>query len=679
MTAYATPVGTSDRSSRWDPGFLATLMRSDRLTLVFSPAGADRDAMVQRTLMPMFGRRAIDRSMADAPPPAGAKPATERRHRRRDSQRGAEVVIRFDGWGARPLQALREQIAAVLPPPAGEVLPSALGALLNATARAHDARLLLVFDGFERHLATSPADFAEVLQFDHQLVEWLRQPESSARVLFLVDDASQPLLLQRYGSSMQQFGRGWLRIRPPAQPAARQAIRSPISPLGGPATHPATTQTTTQASEQLPAHAAKPAMAPAPVQEPVAATPAEAAPPDDATDEISSFVRGLDLGPTAEPELRFDVTDDAFVAQRDVPRHAPAAEPGRWWSTFFGAALGVLMGLAIGAAAWFFWLRGEAPPAVASGAAVTAQPGPAAPPAPAPPPGPVAQNAPPRPAAPPAAAALPPVVPQQLTLAIAVPPDSGSAQALLDELARQVGAPSGLTVNAAPSVGPAGVALLRADALPVARDAAAAGAPRALIPLFREQIQVLARADGRWRFLHQLKGAHLNVGEAGGARSQTANALYRRLFGGNLPSWDVDRRDEASAVRELLREGSALDAVFVVSDRPALEQLPASVRSQLRVLALDPQHPSTAEVMRSFAVPAESAGRAPLPQVTSYLVADAAGASPALQALACALVRSQPELQQRGSALLRGIDGRTPAPAGWVSLLASGNGGCPPR
>ena len=232
MTVWASPVGAAFPPTRWDAGFLAGLLRSDRLTLVFSPAGAARDSMLQRALIPLLGRRSIDRSITPfggdmVPPPAGA-PAMERRRPRRDSRRGAEVVIRFDGWGANPLQALREQVAAALPRASDAAPAPVLAALLQACARQHDVGLLLVFDGFERHLAISPDDSADVRQFDAQLMDWLRQSESPAHVLFLVDDASQDLLLRRFGASLRQFGRGWLRIRP--QDVAPAAVETTAVP-----------------------------------------------------------------------------------------------------------------------------------------------------------------------------------------------------------------------------------------------------------------------------------------------------------------------------------------------------------------------------------------------------------------------------------------------------------------
>ena len=650
MTAWASPIGAPVSPTRWDAGFLATLLRSDRLTLVFSPAGAERDSMLQRALIPLLGRRSIDRSIVSplgdaAPSAAMAAPQAERRSARRDSRRGAEVVIRFDGWGANPLQALREQVAAVLPRGADAAPAPTLAALLQATARQHDARLLLVFDGFERHLAISPADSADVRQFDAQLLDWLQQSESPARVLFIVDDASQDLLLRRYGASLRQLGRGWLRIRPDAVASVE----------------------------------------PAPVAVPVAPAALATPPHDDqAADAALDFWRRQAVGADRiDIRAQDDLTTVAYG--NSVPWSEP---PRRRWTTLGGAVLGLAIGLGLGV--WFVTRHGDAADRIiaqtlgsrtpAEAAPVVTRPG--ATPAVSPVPHPAAKSAVQSAAQPvPARAEAPAVAaPAALALEVTLPPDSGAARTLIDELARRVAAPAGIGLSVAAPDKPGAATILRADALPAARDSSASSGPRRLLPVWREQVQVVVNADGRWRFLHQLRGAHLNIGEAAGARAHTANALYRRLFGTPVPSWDIDRRDEGSALRELLRDGSALDGVVVVSDRSALDQVPAAQRAQLRVLAIDPQHPSTSELMRGFAMPRDAAGRALVPQVTSYLVmADAASPSPTLQALACALGRAQPALQQQGSALLRGLDPRTSVPAGWESALAPGEAACPPH
>lgn len=611
---------------------LASMVRDNALTLVFSPAGEDRDAMMRQRLMPRFGRRGIDRAIDEAAVATGVAPIIERRRARHGSRRGAEVAIRFDGWGALPLQALRAQLSAQLPLAPADSPPKALAELLRAAARQHDVRLLLVFDGFERHLANAPEDCPDVREFDRQLIDLLRQPVPPARVLFLVDDGSQDRLHARYSAALPQLDRGWLRVR--ALPAGREA--SPSS-----------------------------------TRAPEVPTLDEILP--DTSAGVGEYVPALDSSYD-------DVESPAVLA---VPTPPPAARPvaaqapRRWASTLGGVVLGVVIG--VGLAGWFVgWHQlsrdngGPLPPTTtANGRGAAADhvpPSVATPAAAVSPPLPAAASAP----APAAIEQRPAAVPRA-GLRVAIAADHAAASAWLDEINRMTAGPAGLNVNVVPPGTTDAAALMRADSLPAVR-----GAPRALLPLAREPVQVVVRAESGRRFLHQLRGLHINVGEAGGARAQTTNALYRRLFGSGVPSWDVDHRDEAVALRELAREGSTLDAVAVVSDRSALEQLPAALRGQLRVLVLDAQHPSTAEVSRGFHMHSDPAGRGLMPQATTYLVLPPTEGTtnPAAMALACALLRAQPDLQRRGSSLMRGIDARTSVPAGWVSLLQAGESSC---
>lgn len=624
MASTTSPLGNAAGAAQWDARMLASMVRDNALTLVFSPAGHERDAMMRQLLMPRFGRRRIDRPIGEATVTTGVAPIIERRRARHGSRRGAEVAIRFDDWGGWPLQALREHLEGQLPLAPAENAPQTLGDLLRAIARQHDVRLLLVFDGFERHLANAPEDSPGVSEFDRQLIDLLRQPAPPARVLFLVDDGSQDRLHARYSAALPQLDRGWLRVR--AQPTGPRP------------------SVTTRAQE-LP-------------------TLDEAV--HDASADLGAVAPGLDSAPGDGADQRPPVVQTAQL----TPRTAAEPPARRWVGTLAGMALGVVIGM--GFAGWFVgWHQlsreNDRPSALApatdgrGGGAERVQPPAVAPTAAASPSVPAAAQA-------PAPALIEPrVVPiarAALHLGIAV--DHAAARDWVDELTRMVAGPAGIGMTVvAPGTADAAM-LARGDALPALR-----GAPGALLPLAREQVQVVVRAESGRRFLHQLRGLHMNIGEAGGARAQTAHALYRRLYGNAVPSWDVDHRDEASALRELAREGSTLDAVAVVSDRPALERLPAALRGQLRVLVLDAQHPSTAEVSRGFHMHSDPAGRGLMPQATTYLVLPAAGgvAAPAGTALACALLRARPELQRRGSSLMRGIDPGTPAPSGWVSLL----------
>lgn len=628
---------------------LAQMLRGDRVTLVFSPAGPERDTMVRRAVMPLFGRRAVDGPIHEAAAWTAPAPAAERRRTPRDSRRGAEVAIRFDGWGARPLSALRAQLAAELPGAPGDAPAPTLSAQLKAAARRHDVRLLLVFDGFEKHLDSAPEDSEEVRRFDTELAECLSQVSPPARVLFLVDDASQDRLHARYAQLLPQIDRGWLRVRP-------QSVAVPQPPQPTAPGEPIV----------LDDVVARP-------QIDLAAIAPGADDHDDEPEQIWWSATEADAHAAAQVAQAAPAAQAAPIA-RAAPAvalpAAPAPQRVRWPRH---VAVALLVPALVVAVAWRWW---PTQPAADAPAGATSQPAST-----------TAATTPKTANAAPAARAEP------AALAIAVPPDSGAARAMLAELSKIVAAPG---VSAAAPGDAAPLAIWRADALPADREQAERKGMRVIAPLYREQIQVVVRADNGWRHLHQLQGLHINVGEAGGARERTAQALYRRLFGRPLGAWDVDRHDEASALQELLRPGSTLDAVFVVSDQRVLESLPSSQRARLRVLALDPQHGSNGGIGRLFQVAPDPAGWGLGVMVTSYLVAtDESAASPAAwSSLACALARvhaalqagaqaalqagaqaaltagAQSALQKSGSHLLRGVDMWQPIPGGWMPMLA---------
>src|SRR5262245_28666212 len=100
MTAPASGQGSPLRSD-WHPGVLASLLRSNRLTLLSCEPGAARDAMLRRGLMPVLQPTRL---------PDG----------------WTERALRFDGWGDLPLHALREQIERMLPPAPTQPEPATL-------------------------------------------------------------------------------------------------------------------------------------------------------------------------------------------------------------------------------------------------------------------------------------------------------------------------------------------------------------------------------------------------------------------------------------------------------------------------------------------------------------------------------------------------------------------------
>jgi hypothetical protein len=698
-----------DLAFHWHPGLLAALLRCDRLTIVHAPPGATRDAMLQQVLLPLLGRRTTDCPRDQMPPQPTVLPIVEQRRPRTGSRRNAELVLRFDAWGESPLAALRERIALSLPMAWPGGAPATLADHLRQACRAHDVQLLLVLDAFERHLA-QPLGRRAIARFDAQFIDWMQHADVPAHVLLLVDGAHGEQL-QRYATALPAVGHGWLRA------AAEGDRDTSPAPLRDRARVPAAAPV-----RLLPPTPAAPSTAPhAPTAPPVQPAPAPAAGPDiraapddhfGAPPRVSPAVLAATrpVAPAVAPVAAPVITAVRHPAANDNERPVEKA-PLRWPRQVANAALVV-------AGAWMLgvWLLGHEEPGVRTVAGDgpregTVAPAPAAPTqaAPTPTPGaptstvvptppvaappataPPVATTPPATTAPPAAApAPPPAAATAVTaapaaswqLTIARPVEGGSAPWLIDELARRVAAPAAITLQYAAPGSAAPLAVWRHDALVATREDGR-GPLRVLAPLYNEQIQVLVRADSRWRWLHQLQGLHLNVGVASGARARTADTLYRRLYGRALPGWDTDHSDEVTALRRLLGDRS-IDAMLVVAESPVLATQPPAVRERLRLLQVDPEHRSTASVLRSYlALRGPQPNAPPVLAVTSFLVAPTAASAdtdPALRALVAALCRARPALQAQASPLLRGIDPRVQPSVGWPYLIPmrDGSADCP--
>jgi hypothetical protein len=173
----------------WHPELLAAPLRSKRLTVLYGPPGAWRDGMVRRGLMPLLRQ----------PPPAP-----------HDRLRRRQVPIRFDGWGPLPLQALRTRIDAEFSAVWPHGAPETLAAHLRAIERHHHAIVLLVLDGFERHLQER-AERHDIERFDIELSECITHERVPMHVLIVVDELENRAL-QRYTRWIADFGNDFLRL-----------------------------------------------------------------------------------------------------------------------------------------------------------------------------------------------------------------------------------------------------------------------------------------------------------------------------------------------------------------------------------------------------------------------------------------------------------------------------------
>jgi hypothetical protein len=678
---------------------LADRLRRSRLTLVSCEPTAARDVMLRRGLLPLV-------------------------------QQPGECALRFDAWGVLPLPALREQIDRALPLAAPDASATTLADQLIAAGVHQRLRLLLVLDAFERHLR-EPAERADIVAFDTELMACVADPAVPLHVLLVVDDATRPAL-HRYTRWMHDFGRDWLRVpsasvrdemlwsdtdiepppdaaepdapsqeaewaldlsldEPPQAPAA-SGMAVPAAHIAGsaalgfantvepsaapaqptlieptPVDAAAADRQADAASTAAPGAAAAPPTAVPEAAPPVAASP-EASPPEATSPPAPLFA--FDVTRPIEPPARAATMPPWRVEPDDTAQRQPRA---RWWQG--PLRLGADMA-ALAAGMWLVatWIigSGDDRPELRARPPLAGEPAAtdtaSAPVARAPATvAPVPTPTPPPAPAPPRVAA--PALPPSQALTMALPIDGGAAAPMIDELVRRVAAPAGITLNVIAADAAATLAIWRHDALAAAR-ARSSPQLRLLAPLFTEQIQVIVRNDAPWDYLREIKGLRLNIGRDG-ARASTARTLYQQLFGTPLPPTSANDLDEGEALQQMLRRGGTIDAMIVVSQSPLMARLPAAARGQLRELPFDPNDPRTAGALESYRLQRIPERERPRLTVTSFLVT---GPAPhpqegTLRALAFALCRAQPSLQARGSPLLLGFaPGEQPA-APWPYVL----------
>jgi len=190
------------------------------------------------------------------------------------------------------------------------------------------------------------------------------------------------------------------------------------------------------------------------------------------------------------------------------------------------------------------------------------------------------------------------------------------------DLAQFVAPSADIKLDALPSAGSAenvkllryepGVklALVQSDVYQSFLDIAASGnsAARALIkplrvimPLYNEEIYFIVRADSERNFIHEIRNAKLNAGEAGSGTALTSATLYRLMFNEAMPDANASYLSNEEALAKLVTD-KTLDVVAVVAGQPAklLVDMKPESRKLIKLLKFDPRHPSSQAVLKTY-------------------------------------------------------------------------------
>ena len=124
---------------------------------------------------------------------------------------------------------------------------------------------------------------------------------------------------------------------------------------------------------------------------------------------------------------------------------------------------------------------------------------------------------------------------------------------------------------------------------------------RVVVPLHREEIHFIVRADAPYDHLHEIGDARINLGRRGSDTAATIGSLYPLLFGKPLGATQASYLSHEEALIKLTTD-KTIDVVAIVAGQPVglLANMKPTARRYVKLLGLDPGHASSRVVLRRY-------------------------------------------------------------------------------
>ena len=201
---------------------------------------------------------------------------------------------------------------------------------------------------------------------------------------------------------------------------------------------------------------------------------------------------------------------------------------------------------------------------------------------------------------------------------------------------------------------------------------------RVIMPLYNEEIYFIVRADSERNYIHEIRNAKINAGETGSGTALTSATLYRLMFGVAMPDDSASFLPNEEALAKLVTD-KTIDVVVVVAGQPAklLADMKPESRRLIKLLRFDPDHPSSAAVLKTYFPASVRASNYPnllnadLPglAVKAFLVTynfQLKDTESHLQGLARSLCQNFPALREKGHPKWREVElALPPLGRGW--------------
>jgi uncharacterized protein len=123
---------------------------------------------------------------------------------------------------------------------------------------------------------------------------------------------------------------------------------------------------------------------------------------------------------------------------------------------------------------------------------------------------------------------------------------------------------------------------------------------RLIMPLYDEEINFVVRADSPLKNINDIKDKVISVGLLGSGTAQSANTIYRLMFGQPIPDQNVQHLSNEDALAALIVK--KIDVAIIVVGQPAhlFTDMNPDLLAQIRLLRVDPSAPETARAKQVY-------------------------------------------------------------------------------
>ena len=137
------------------------------------------------------------------------------------------------------------------------------------------------------------------------------------------------------------------------------------------------------------------------------------------------------------------------------------------------------------------------------------------------------------------------------------------------------------------------------DLAPTDRSAADIIRPlRVILPLYDEEIYFLVAADSPLNWIHEIKGQPINIGPIGSGTALSTTTLYQLMFGEQIAS--ATNLPNEQALINLTEDHKGVVAIVGGQPTPLLSGMKPEAKQYVKILKLDPNHPTTAAALKTY-------------------------------------------------------------------------------